>query len=75
LDIFYLPVPINHLLCDLLTRQQNIASRHPRLKGIGRRNKLNSKKDSGQVRCGSPIGVAPTGMTKLGHLIAGLRVT
>jgi len=35
---------------ELLTRQQNIASRHPRLSGIGRRNKLNSKKDSGQAR-------------------------
>jgi len=34
----------------LVTRQQNIASRHPRLSGIGQRNKLNSKKDSGQVR-------------------------
>jgi hypothetical protein len=45
----------------LLTRQQNIASRHPRLSGIGRRNKLNSKKDSGQA-----------GMTELGYLIAGL---
>jgi hypothetical protein len=44
---------------QLLTRQQNIASRHPRLSGIGRRNKLNSKKDSGQA-----------GMTKLGYLLA-----
>jgi len=47
----------------LLTRQQNIASRHPRLSGIGRCNKLNSKKDSGQA-----------GMTELGYLIAGLIV-
>ena len=46
---------------QLLTQQQNIASRHPRLSGIGRRNKLNSKKDSGQA-----------GMTELGYLIAGL---
>jgi hypothetical protein len=33
------------------------------LSGIGRRNKLNSKKDSGQA-----------GMTELGYLIAGLIV-
>jgi hypothetical protein len=46
---------------QLLTQQQNIASRHPRLSGIGRRNKLNLKKDSGQA-----------GMTELGYLIAGL---
>jgi hypothetical protein len=30
----------------LLNRQQNIASRHPRLSGIGRRKKLKIKKDS-----------------------------
>ena len=47
----------------LLTRQQNIASRHPRLSGIGRRNKLNLKKDSGQA-----------GMTELGYLLAGVIV-
>jgi predicted NUDIX family NTP pyrophosphohydrolase len=47
----------------LLTRQQNIASRHPRLSGIGRRNKLKLKKDSGQA-----------GMTELGYLLAGVIV-
>jgi hypothetical protein len=48
----------------LLTRQLNIASRHPRLSGIGRRNKLNLKKDSGQA-----------GMTELGYLLAGVIIT
>jgi hypothetical protein len=51
------------ILLEILTRQQNIASRHPRLSGIGRHNKLNSKKDSGQA-----------GMTELGYLLAGLIV-
>jgi hypothetical protein len=37
--------------------------RHPRLSGIGRRNTLNAKKDSGQA-----------GMTELGHLIAGVII-
>jgi len=63
----------------LVTRQQNIASRHPRLSGIGRRNKLNSKKDSLRVvdrtsPSGSPRGVAPTGMTELGYLNDRIRV-
>jgi hypothetical protein len=43
----------------LLTRQQNVASRHPRQSGIGQRNKLNSKKDS-----------VKAGMTELEYLIA-----
>jgi hypothetical protein len=33
----------------LINRQQNIASRHPRLSGIGRRKKLKIKKDSLRV--------------------------
>jgi hypothetical protein len=48
----------------LLTRQQNISNRHPRLSGIGRRNKLNSKKDTGQA-----------GMTVLLYIIARLLKT
>ena len=39
------------------------ASRHPRLSGIGWRNKLNSKKDSGQA-----------GMTELEYLLAGVLI-
>src|SRR4030042_2176873 len=50
-------------LLVLLTRQQNIASRHPRLSGIGQRNTPKAKKDSGQA-----------GMTKFKYLIAGLIV-
>ena len=45
----------------LLTRQYNIASRHPRLSGIGRLNTSKTRKDSGRA-----------GMTKLNYLIAGL---
>jgi hypothetical protein len=45
----------------LLTRQLNITSCHPRLSGIRQRNKLNSKKDSGQA-----------GMTEFEYLLAGL---
>jgi len=49
------------LFRQLLTRQQNIASRHPRLSGIGQRNTPKAKKDSGQA-----------GMTKFKYLIVGL---
>ncbi|MBI5846547.1 MAG: hypothetical protein HZB31_01085 [Nitrospirae bacterium] len=50
-----------HFLHQLLTRQYIIASRHPRLSGIGRRNTAKTKKDSGRA-----------GMTRLNYLIAGL---
>jgi hypothetical protein len=45
----------------LLIRQLNITSCHPRLSGIRQRNKLNSKKDSGQA-----------GMTEFEYLLTGL---
>jgi hypothetical protein len=60
-------------LPNLLTRQSNIASRHPRLlvpdvwvSGIGRRNTSKTKKDSGRA-C---LSGRQAGMTELRHLIA-----